>query len=463
MKAISFNRSSIALRLVLVLSVLLVLTAGVGVYAAYSYGRAAADQAFDRLLTGAALQIAERISVADGRTIVDLPLSAFELLSLAPNDRVFYRVVGPKGKTLTGFSALPLPTAPPPQSQFIYETSYRGTPIRAILVRRRLAEKSVSGDTSVIVAQTMDARADLAKDIATKAMAAVAIAAFIIIAITFWATRFALRPLGRIETALKSRDPLDLQPFTEETPREVMALVGAINHFMGRLDRRVQDMHDFVADTAHQMRTPITAMRAQTEMALDEDDPARLKSMLVRIRKRAIGVSRLMEQLLSQALVIHRFDTVPPVALDLRRIALEAEREYRTGAQASGSNIILDFPEDEVIVMGDAFSLREAIKNLLTNAFVHGQPPVTLKIGREVEGFAVILVSDCGPGLKEEIADAMGTRYARNEDKPESAGLGIAIVRQVLSTYGGSLFHWKGESGALWLGLRMPLAQTELG
>ena len=462
MTALSFNRSSIALRLVLVLSVLLILTAGVGVYAAYSYGRAAADEAFDRLLTGAALQIAERISVADGRTIVDLPLSAFELLSLAPNDRVFYRVVGPKGKTLTGFNALPLPTTRPTKSQFIYETSYRGTPIRAIVVRRRLAEKSVSGDTSVIVAQTMDARADLARDIATKAMAAVAIVAFIIIVITFWATRFALTPLGRIEAALKSRDPLDLQPFTEEAPREVVALVAAINHFMGRLDRRVQDMHDFVADTAHQMRTPITAMRAQTEMALDEDNPVRLKSMLVRIRKRAIGVSRLMEQLLSQALVIHRFDTVPPVALDLRRIALEAEREYRTSAQTSGSNIILDFPEDEVVVMGDAFSLREAIKNLMANAFVHGLPPVTLKVELEGKGFAVIRVSDCGPGLKEEIAEAAGKRYARNEDKPESAGLGIAIVRQVLSTYGGSLFHWQSESGALWLGLRMPLAQTEI-
>lgn len=460
MSRLNFASSSIAFRLVVVLTVFLVLAAGAGVYAAYSYGRTAANQAFDRLLTGAALQIAERISVVDGHTTVDLPLSAFELLSLAPNDRVFYRVVGPHGKTLTGFNALPLPSKSMKGTQMIYETTYRGTPVRAIIVRRRLAEQSLSGETKVIVAHTMDARASLARDIATKAMAAVAAAALIIILLTFWATRFALKPLGRIETAIKRRDPLDLQPFTGQVPKEVEALVDAINHFMGRLDRRVHDMQDFVADTAHQMRTPITAMRAQTELALDEENPERLKATLIKIRRRAIGVSRLMEQLLSQALVIHRSDTAPLVRLDLRRIALEAEREFRTSAQKQGDNILLDFPEDEVPVMGDAFSLREAVKNLLANAFTHGIPPVTLKVETE-EGFAVLKVSDLGPGLSREVVEKTGERYIRDEDKPESAGLGISIVRQVLGSHGGSLFHWRAESGALWLGFKLPLKGTE--
>lgn len=451
-----FANASIAFRLVLVLTVFLVLAAVAGVYAAYSYGRSAADEAYDRLLTGAALQIAERISVNDGRTVVDLPLSAFELLSLAPNDRIFYRVVGPKGNTVTGFDALPLPDHHAPGNPQVFDTTYRSVPVRAVEVRRRLAEQSVSGETTVIVAHTTDARASLARDIATKAMAAVAITAFIINLITFWATRFALKPLGRIEAFIKARDPLDLRPFPGQAPREVEALVAAINNLMGRLERRVRDMQDFVADTAHQMRTPITAMRAQTELALDEDNPARIKSTLIKIRRRAIGVGRLMEQLLSRAMVIHRSDTAPLVELDLRRIALEAEREFRTVAQKQSDHIEHDFPESEVPVMGDAFSLREAIKNLLANAFTHGTPPVSLHV--EVRGASALLkVSDCGPGIGEEVAEKLGERYIRDDNRPESAGLGLSIVQQVLGSHNGTLIHWRSANGALWLGFRLPL------
>lgn len=457
----SFARTSVVSRLVLVLTALLVVTACVGVYAAYSYGRSAADQVFDRLLTGAALQIAERISVIDGHTIVDLPLSAFELLSLEPNDRIFYRVVGPAGSTLTGFEALALPPGRADKDQVIYQTTYRGAPVRAILVHRRIAEQSVSGDTLVIVAHTMEARTALARDIATRAMAAVAAAAVVIIAITLWAARFALTPLGKMENAIKARDPLDLQPFTGEAPREVEALVAAINNFMGRLDRHVRGMQDFVADTAHQMRTPITAMRAQAELALEEENPERLKLALIKIRRRAIGVSRLMEQLLSQALIIHRVDTTPMVQLDFRRVVLEAEREYRTFAQVAGDGIILDFPEDEVNVTGDAFSLREAVKNLLANAFIHGKPPVTLHVFVSPEGCAVLQISDSGAGLTPEVVARLGRRYARNEDMPESAGLGIAIVCRVLDTHEGTLFDWRSEDGRLWLGMRLPLARPQ--
>ncbi len=454
-----FPNSSIALRLVIVLGVLLSLAAGAGVYAAYRYGRTAADEAFDRLLTGAALQIAERIGVADGHPIVDLPSSAFQLLSLAPNDRVFYRIIGPSGKTITGSNALPQPDKAAVSGPQIFETAYRGAPVRAVAVYRRLAEQSVFGDMTVIVAHTTEARADLARDIATKAMAAVAFATILIIAMAFWATRFALRPLGVIEDAIKSRDPLDLQPIEGPAPREVETLVYSINQFMTRLNRRVQDMHDFVADTAHQMRTPITAMRAQTEMAMDEDDPERLKSMLVRIRRRAIGVSRLMEQLLSRALVIHRSDTAPLVRLDLRRAALEAEREYLTSAQTVRGRILLELPESEVVVTADAFSLKEAIKNLLANSFTHGTPPVTLAVEMSGDFHALIKVSDCGAGLREERVKTLGKRYARDDDKPESAGLGIAIVERVLSYTGGTLLKWRDDDGRLWLAMRLPLAE----
>ncbi len=458
----SGSRPSVALRLALVLTLLLIITAILAVGAAYSYGRTAADTAFDRLLTGAALQISERISVVDGKTIVDLPTSAFKLMSLAPDDRVFYRVVGADGKTLTGYDDLPPPSRPKlVGGQMIYESFYSGSPVRAVILQRYLVEQDIRGPTSVIVAHTELARASLALDIALRAMFGVAFASIVIIAFAFLATRYALRPLQKIETAILARDPLDLSPFEEQAPREVDALVEAINRFMGRLDSRVRGMQDFVSDTAHQMRTPITAMRLQAELALDEQDPGRIRAILQRIRGRAVGVSRLMEQLLSQALIIHRSDTAPLLPLDARRIAVETEREYRTLALVPGDAIDLDLPPEEMPVNGDAFSLREALKNLIANAFAHGAPPIAITVEPDGDSFCLLKVHDQGPGIAPDTLADMGMRFSRNPQKPESAGLGLAIVRRVAMLHGGELVSGHNGKGGFWIGLRLPLAKQD--
>lgn len=457
------RQPSAALRLTLVLTIVFSLASVAAVIAAYRYGRTAADEAFDRLLKGAALQVSERIFEVDGRLQVDLPLSAFELLSLAPDDRVFYRIIASTGVTITGYEDLPLPKpsrASPPV--IAYDIVYSGAPVRAVMMQRRLAEKELRGAVSIIVAHTTEARADLAQEIATRAMAGTALAGLAIIAITFLATRFALRPLGRIEAAIAARNPLDLSPITEPTPQEVDALVSAINRFMVRLDRRVRDMQDFVADTAHQMRTPITALRAQAEVALDERDPARLRALLHRIRSRAIGVSRLMEQLLSEALVIHRSDAQPLVPTDLRRVALEAEREYRTTVRLAGDALELDLCPDEAIVAADAFSLREAIKNLIANAFAHGRPPVNLRVNLEEGGFCLVRVEDRGTGIDRQRLDVLGTRFSRRDDNPESAGLGLSIARKVAQFHGGELVSGRTDRDGFWIGIRMPhIVKTE--
>ncbi|MGF0539494.1 sensor histidine kinase [Agrobacterium sp. ES01] len=453
------RRSSLAMRLTLVLTLVFAVAAVAAVIATYRYGRAAADVAFDRLLTGAALQISERVFATDGKLQVDLPLSAFELLSFAADDRVFYRIVSADGVTITGYDDLPLPDAVRGQAQqpLVYNIEYAGAPVRAVMLQRRLAEKQLRGPVSIIVAQTTEARAALATDIATRAMAGTALAGLAIIAIAFIAMRFAMRPLGRIETAMLARDPLDLSPITEEVPQEVDALVSAINRFMARLDRRVRDMQEFVADTAHQMRTPITALRAQTEIAIDETDAARLKLVLHRIRSRAIGVSRLMEQLLSEALVIHRSDAQPLVATDLRRVALEAEREYRTTVRLSGDLLELDLCADEAMVAADSFSLREAIKNLIANSFVHGKPPVCVRVTAENDGTCLVQVEDKGNGLDPEKLQGLGKRFSRRDDQPGSAGLGLSIARKVALFHKGELVSGQSDRGVFWIGIRLPM------
>ncbi|WP_367714837.1 sensor histidine kinase [Nitratireductor sp. GISD-1A_MAKvit] len=448
---------SIAYRLTISLTLVLTLAVAATIYAAYGYGRQAANEAFDRLLQGAALQIAERIFVIEGEVRVDIPVSAFELLSLAKDERVFYRVAQPDGTTLTGYEDFPLPKADTiPEAGHTYEVEFRGERVRALAMLRRLAERAVSGDIHIIVAHTTDSREQLARSMATQAVAVIAGAGLAILILALIAMRYAMRPLERIQTAILERDPLDLSPFSMHAPDEVSALVAAINRFMGRLDRRVRAMQDYVADSAHQIRTSITALRAHSELALDEDDPQRLKTLHRRIRSRAIGLNRLTDQLLSHALVTHRADTAPLEPLDLRRIAVDAEREFGQLAGGRKSRIRLDLPEEPVMVRGDAFSLREAVKNLLNNALAHGKPPVGVAVSGAA-GRAQIVVSDHGEGVVASDPAEIGRRFAINPNKPESAGLGLAIVREVAEFHHGRI-ALEGGDGMFSISLVLPLA-----
>ena len=450
---------SIAWRLTLLLTLLLTIAAAGTVIAALSYGQTAATRAFDRLLTGAALQIAERISVVEGETVIDIPLSAFGLLSLAAEDRIFYRIIAPGGETLTGDESFPLPdTSGNSAGPLLYDAEFSGEAVRAIRMQRFLAERAVRGPITVIVAQTLRARSELANEIVARAVIGVILAGGVTLALALLAMHLALSPLRRIERAILARDPKDLTPFSTATPREVEALVAAINRFMARLDRRVGAMQGFVADAAHQMRTPITALRAQTELAMEEDDPRKLKTLQRRIRDRAIGVSRLTDQLLSHALVTHRADMATLELIDLRRVAVEAEREARRTGGAQG--IALDLPADPVMVRGDAFSLREAARNLITNALAHGQPPVSLRVGITPEGKAMIAAHDHGPGMKPDQLARIGERFARDASNPQSAGLGLAIVAEVAEFHQGSIRTARGDNGGFEVRIELPLVIT---
>ncbi len=225
--------------------------------AAWSYARHAADEAYDRLLLGAALQIAETVTVQSGQVSVDPPVSAFETLSFSANDRIFYKVLDPRGAVLTGDGSLPArQDFSPSEGPALTEVWHKGAPVRMALVGRYIADPGIQGWALVAVAQTQEARAALAWDLTWRASLLVLGMSVLALAAAMVAIRRALVPLAHVEHALALRDPKDLEPLQVETPREIEALIGAINHFMQRLQVRVGVMQRFIADAAHQLRTP---------------------------------------------------------------------------------------------------------------------------------------------------------------------------------------------------------------
>ncbi len=433
---------SLTSRLVFGLTGLLVLGGLVLAIAAFAYGRTAAREAYDRLLVGAAHDIAASVTVVGGAPVVDLPVSAFELLGLAADDRIAYQVRGPGGVLLTGYTDLPLP----PEGAadvVLYDAKFTGEPARFIRVIRRFAERQYSGSVEIIVGQTKRARTELAVGITRNALAGLGVGGIAMLAFAVFVVRRALRPLDRFAAGLAARDPLDLTAIDTAVPQEVHGMVTAINGFMGRLERQIDTMKRLISDTAHQLRTPVAGLRAQSDLGVTEADTDRRAEIIGRIHEATVRLSRLLDQLLSRALVIHRGDTSKREPVDLRDIALDVFETFDQNPQTTPPAIRLDIGDRPVMVLADSLSLTEAAKNLVGNALAHGTVPVTIGAGL-AEGRARLWVEDCGAGPPPAVRAQLGERFTSGAT---GAGLGLSIAGAVAEAFGGRLYLGEGKAG----------------
>ncbi|MCB2114916.1 MAG: sensor histidine kinase [Rhodobacteraceae bacterium] len=440
------RRSLLARVLAGVLALLLV--GGIVVaLAAFAYGHQAARQTYDRLLLGAANDMAEAISVVGGVPVATIPVAAFELLSFSPDDRVTYAVRGPGGDLLTGHEATRAASGMAGADPYYFDGEMQGEKARFVTVVRRFAERDYSGAVSVTVGQTVAARTAMAQGLTRDALIAAAIAGLALVAVAFVVIRSAMRPLDRIAAGLLARDPYDLTPMETNVPGEVAVMIDAMNRFMRRLDRQIAAMRNLISDTAHQLRTPVAAIRAQAELAAEEEDADLRAQGIERLVRRTRSLGSLLDQMLSRALVIHRTDSAPRLPVDLRDIALEVVESRDHELLAPGVEVGLEIGPEPVTVLADAMSLTEAVKNMLTNALRHGKAPVRIGVS-EGAGSAEIWVEDSGSGPAPDVLDHIGERFERSAaSRGQSAGLGLSIVRAVAEAFGGTLEMQRASAG----------------
>jgi two-component system sensor histidine kinase TctE len=442
------GESSLFTRLAVRVSVVLGIGAALLVTAAWYYARAAANDAYDRLLLGAAIQMTDSLTVDGGEMVVNLPTSAFELLGLAERDRLFYRIVDPLGKTLTGYADLASGSDfTAVRSEPVIGAGYfAGDPVRIAIVARAFSDPALSGWAHVVVAQTTEARRALAAELTTRAVLLVAAMSAMALMGTALAIRYSLQPVKRLGTALHHRDPHDLKPIDVDVPRELRPFVSSINHFMGRLEQRLSLLQRFVADAAHQIRTPLTALSAQVDL-LDQDrlSPS-ARQHLDRVQQRTKELARLTNQLLSHAMVIHRADAVQLSPLNLVDVA---RRAFRAAVPVTvDPDIVVSFEadDDDPMVLGDAVSLREAIVNVIDNALRHGTiSRLDVRVSSQADK-VLVEVEDDGPGIPPEAWERVTQRFATTKQNEGSAGLGFSIASEVASAHGGTLtFREKSE------------------
>jgi two-component system sensor histidine kinase TctE len=432
--------------------------------AAWLYARVAADEAFDRLLVGAALQIAESVATEPGQVTVDPPISAFETLALATDDRIFYRVTDTRGETLTGQEDLASARRQerPGREPVLGDGAYRGFPVRIVTLGRFVTGPGVAGWVEVTVAQTRGARLGLARDLALKSILLVLGMSVLALIALLIAVRAALRPLREIQEAIAARDPKDLRPVEIEAPHEIRMLIESINHFLGRLANRIGGMERFIADAAHQIRTPLTALAGQVDLLSSETRAERRREQMARVRLRIEQLGRLTSQLLSHAMVIHRREVVGLVPVDLVPVARTALSEAVPLSLDRDIRVVFECAEPSLVVLGDRVSIGEVVANAVHNAVRHGAPGLISVTLRREGADALLEIADDGPGIPPEDWAEVVKPFVRGDRNQSGSGLGLTIVTDVVAAHGGAMTFRRDEAGLFVVGLKFPLDMDAL-
>jgi two-component system sensor histidine kinase TctE len=429
-------RLSLRARIIAVLSAVLSAGAVVLGLAAWHSSSLAAEQAYDRLLTGGTVQIAENVYVQGGVLTLDPPVSA--IATLAAYDLVFYKVVDPRGVVVAGYEDLASKAgAEQTRAGVVLDDGiYQGQRVRIATLARRIDDPAAGGWATIVVAQTTQARHALARDLTFKALGVVAAMSALALLATGFAVTLALKPLTRIEREIAGRRPDDLRPIQADPPLEIRNLVHAIDDFMRRLSERVAMMQRFIADAAHQIRTPLAALDAQIEVLSAAPAPKRAATV-ARIRERSNELARLTRQLLDHAMVIHRADAAAPGPIDLNALAKTVLAKAVPLSLPREVDITFTPAAPAPVVTGDAVSLREALNNLIDNALTHGaRSRLIVAVGADADQ-AWVEVCDDGEGFAAP-PSALLAPFAKGESSGGS-GLGLAIAAEVANAHRGAL------------------------
>jgi len=426
----------------------------IGTVFAYFIAHTFSDVTYDRALFSTARAVAAQITVAQGGVTADLPLVARKMVRYDDHDRIYFRVKGADGSLIAGDEDLPEPpTTLTAGGQPIFQDGQlRGAKVRIASLYYRPEGIAAPQRVLVQVAETLVKRTILADEILTGLIVPQLIL-ILLAALSVWlGVGRGLAPLQRVRQEIAQRSHRDLSPVAEDqAPQEVRPLVHSINELMQRLERALAAQRRFIADAAHQLRTPLAGLKTHTEYALRQTDPENVRHALSQLGTGADRAIHLANQLLALARAepdaVHAKDVAP---VDLNALARGAAAEWVPTALKKNIDLGFEGPETPVIVGGDAFLLTEMMRNLIDNAIrytEHGGE-VTLRVAAEPA--AELTIEDNGPGIPADEREQVFERFYRvlGSDS-DGSGLGLAIVSEIVQAHGAgiTLGEVPGKSG----------------
>jgi two-component system sensor histidine kinase TctE len=422
----------------------------------------AADVAYDRSLLSSTRALAERVTVRDGKVVANVPYVALDSFETDTLGRIYYKVTGLDGETVSGYDDLPPVPADVPRSDLypalvrFYHASYNGEPVRIAALLQPVYDDSMRGIALIQVGETLDARNALSRDILLNTLWRQALLVLAVAALVWFAVRLVLRPLMRLKSEVETRPLSDLSTIDQAlVHKEVRPLVAAMNATMARMQDLIASQRRFIADASHQLRTPLAVLKTQAALALRENDPAAMRAIVASIAGTTDSAIHLANRLLVLARIEHGGggESAQPVAL--AAIARQVGLELALPAVQKDIDLALEAEADAgTTVFGRELLLHELVANLVDNAirYTPAGGSVLLWVGRRDER-VVLAVSDSGPGIVEGEYEKVLMPFYRAqstlEANPGGTGLGLAIVRDVASLHGATLALGRAQAGGL--------------
>jgi two-component system, OmpR family, sensor histidine kinase TctE len=420
-------------RLLLILIGPLALLLVIGIALDYAAGIVPLRAAFDQALTNEAIAAAAQLRARSGGPIeFDLPQQAIEMLRADKYDTVYYLVLGPRDEFVAGDEGLPI-AAPEHENPTFLDAQFRGNAIRGVSYRHA----TPAGVVTITVAETTNKR-DQAWHRMLISIFLTDTLQFAAILLLIWVgVRLGLRPLIELRAQIDSRSAQELAPLDEtRVPGEVRPLTRALNRLFATVQANAQGQQQFLANAAHQLRTPLAGLQTQLELLRHDTDAAAVRERLIGLLEGTRRLSHTANQLLALA----RAEPTATVAadfgdVDLRELAEEAVAKHFD--RALRKHIDLGVEAVRVRVRGSAWLLREMLANLVDNALTYtpAEGRVTVRCGvmASAPAQSFVEVEDDGPGIPPDQRARVTARFYRPPGASgDGCGLGLAIVDEIV-------------------------------
>ena len=421
-----------------------------------------ANKPFDRALEYNAHALAQQVSVTRRGVQFNLPPSATEILRADESDVVYYQVIGPGGEFLSGERDLP---GPPPEDTAVpgevrlRDAEMRGVDIRVAYTWVRLPMEG-QPMALVQVAETREKRSVLATEIIKGVMLPQFVILPLAVLLVWLALARGIQPLNQLEQRIRERKPDDLSPLDDRTvPLEVAPLVSSVNDLLTRLNDSLATQKRFLADAAHQLKTPLAGLRMQADLAQREGTSTEeLKRSLQQIGRSSIRATHTVNQLLALARAEGGGAGLARQNCDLARIVIEVVRD--SVPRALDKHIDLGYDGAEpgspgVQVHGNATLLKELVRNLVDNAINYTpstpakQGVVTARVLADTFGHVLLMqVEDSGPGVPESERELVFQPFYRAlGSEADGSGLGLPIVLEIARQHGAEVLLENAHPG----------------
>jgi two-component system sensor histidine kinase TctE len=395
---------------------------------------------YDQALRDVALVLQDRLHLSpEGIITLDLSAKGEAILLQDSRDQWFFAIYSVDNNLIGGHKGIPFPPhAPSVDVPIYYGGHYDSQSVRIIAVTSFVEDHKVT----ILAASTMHARNALIRDAIASLIVTVLVLLSLIMLWTNFGLRHALHPLIRLRDEVSRRSVIDLTPLPIKTvPLEVRPLVEEINALLARLEQAQDAQRRFIADAAHQLRTPLASLRAYADLAgREHSDPQALHHDLERLQTASERASRLIQQLLSLA------RSEPGAEVDMQRLDIRLDELIRQQApewlhRGGQRQQTLEFDVNPVHVRGDAFKLGELMENIVDNALRYTPSEGRIIIRTQVENdSAVFEVEDSGMGIPPAQRLEVFARFNRLPQAPEGgSGLGLAIVQCIAQLHQASV------------------------